>query len=103
MAPGIRRAIGREEESRPSGGLVTKNRYEVKHGDASLCQDCLRGLLEVWHRVAKQREVGFFLTRLEHYEDRRALLLRQGLQTLQRLQHEVEGLLVRLRSGTHCL
>jgi hypothetical protein len=103
MAPCVRRAIDRKEESRPSGGLVTKNWCEVKHGDASLCQGCLQGMLEVGHRVAKQGEVGFFLTRLEHHEDRRAVFLRQRLQTFQRLQHKVEGMLVWLRSGTHCL
>ena len=100
MPPGIGRAIDRKEESRPYCGLVTKDRGEVEHGDAVLCQSFLQGILEIGHGVAKQWEVGFFLTRLEHHEDRRTVRPRLRLQTLQRLQHEVEGMLVRLCFGT---
>ena len=102
MALCIGIAIYRKEESRSYGCLVTKDGGEVEHGDAVLCQSFLQGMLEVGHSVAKQWEIGFFLTRLEHDEDIRALLLRPRLQTLQRLQYQVEGMLVRLRFGTRC-
>ena len=103
MSPCVGRAIDWKEESRPYSGLMTKDRCEVEHGDAALCQGVLKGLLQVGHGVAEQREVGFFLTRLEHHEDIGAVRLRPRLEMLQRLQHEVEGLLVRLRFGTRCV
>ena len=62
------------------------------------CRACRRSgtsLLEPW-------EIGCFLTRLHHHKDRRALLLCPRVQTVQRLQDEVEGLLVRLRFDTRC-
>ena len=95
-------AIDRKEESRPYGCPVPKDRGEVEHGDAALCQGFLKGMLKVGHGVAEQWEVGFFLTRLKHHKDRRALLLCQRLQSLQRLQDQVEGMLVRLRFDTRC-
>ena len=59
-------------------------------------------MLQVGHSVPEQWEIGCFLTRLQHHKDRRALLLCPRLQTVQRLQDQVEGMLVRLRFDTRC-
>jgi len=79
MPPCIGKALDRKEKSRPYGRLVTQDRCEVEHGDASLYQSLLQGVLEVGHGVAKQWEVGLFLTRLEHHEDIRTVRLRERL------------------------